>query len=423
MPRASDLIAVIVVALLALGLVMVASAGMEIAPSDDAERAAEQSAEPAAAGAAAGAERESVSFRSILMSSTGLYAVLAVLAFVAGRWMPVRALASPRWSRLIPLLVPVCLVAMVLTFVPGVGHESKGAARWVRMPGLGFTWQPSELVKWCAPLVLAWFAATRPRGMRRFAAGVLPALGVLGVFSALIAKEDLGTAVLVFAAGSVVLMAGGARMWHFGVIVAPVMLLGAVAATMAEPYRMRRITAFLDPYGDPADSGYHMIQSLIAVAGGGPSGRGLGYGVQKFGYLPEDRTDFLFAIVCEELGLVGAVSVVALYGVLIVACLWVAVREASPMLKLAALGVTATLGMQALINLFVVTAMAPTKGIALPLMSSGGTGWVLCAGSLGLIAAIDRSRRDSADGAFAVVGVERRDADGALVGGGRVGVA
>jgi cell division protein FtsW len=155
---------------------------------------------------------------------------------------------------------------------------------------------------------------------------------------------------------------------------------------------MNRIMAFQNPYADPEGIGYHAIQSLTAIANGEGFGRGLGFGIQKLGYLPEDRTDFVFAVLCEELGIPGAAMVVTLFGVLVWAGFLVMRRERNPMLRLMALGIISTVGVQACINLFVVTAMAPTKGIALPLISHGGTGWILTAFSLGLVVAIDRTQ-------------------------------
>jgi len=171
-------------------------------------------------------------------------------------------------------------------------------------------------------------------------------------------------------------------------------------AILASPYRVARLTAFLDPYADPQGTGYHMIQSMGAVAGGGFFGRGLGHGLQKFGYLPEDRTDFLFAIICEELGTPGAALVVFLFAGLLLAGLAIVRREPDRLLRLMGVGVITTVGLQAVINLAVVTGLGPTKGIALPLVSSGGTGWILTAFSLGLLVAIDR--RGSAEPAAVI---------------------
>src|SRR6185295_7665477 len=143
-------------------------------------------------------------------------------------------------------------------------------------------------------------------------------------------------------------------------------LVGLIGAIWVSPYRIKRLTAFLDPYADPQGAGYHMIQSMAAVAGGEGPGRGLGHGLQKFGYLPEDKTDFLFAVICEELGVVGAAIVIGLFVCLIWAGLAVVRREKCLVLKLVGLGVIATVAFQALINLVVVTGLGPTKGIALP---------------------------------------------------------
>jgi len=167
--------------------------------------------------------------------------------------------------------------------------------------------------------------------------------------------------------------------------------LALAGLILANPYRMERVTAFLDPYADPQGAGYHMIQSMAAIAGGAGAGRGLGHGLQKFGYLPEDRTDFVFAVIGEELGIAGAGMVIALYVILVWACLAIVRAERRPALQLVGLGIAATVGLQALMNLVVVTGLAPTKGIALPLVSAGGTGWLLTSAALGLLVAMDRA--------------------------------
>ncbi|MFW6033482.1 MAG: FtsW/RodA/SpoVE family cell cycle protein, partial [Phycisphaeraceae bacterium] len=159
-----------------------------------------------------------------------------------------------------------------------------------------------------------------------------------------------------------------------------------------------RLTAFRDPWADPAGAGYHAIQSMVTIAQGGLTGRGVGNGIQKFGYVPEDTTDFIFSIVCEELGLAGAGLVVGLYLVI----LWVGlgiVRDCrDTFARLVGLGVLLTVGLQVTVNVAVVTVVVPTKGIALPLVSSGGTGWVLTAFALGLLASLDNARELGIDG-------------------------
>ena len=271
-----------------------------------------------------------------------------------------------------------------------------GAHRWInlRLPGLE-SMQPSELTKWGLVLLIAWYSARlasyRENRLAVFWKGLLPAVLCIGTVAFAVVLEDLGTGVLMVLACSVVLIAGGARIKHFAAFV-PIGVMGIVAAIITSPYRVKRITAFLDPYADAQGEGYQMIQSLTAIAGGGFFGRGLGNGLQKFGYLPEDTTDFLFAVICEEMGFMGAIAVIAAYA----AILWVgtdiARRETSATLRLIVIGVIATFTIQAVINLMVVTGLGPTKGIALPLLSSGGTGWIVTSICLGLIVAIERTQ-------------------------------
>ncbi|MCA9294010.1 MAG: FtsW/RodA/SpoVE family cell cycle protein [Phycisphaerales bacterium] len=367
MVRAGDVIILAVLALLCVGVIMVNSAEMTV----DAQTG--------------------VTFKSILFSKASALALAAMVALLCARMLPVRCWASnPGLTRCIPLLLPIMLAALVLVYLPGVSGKAKGAARWLVLPG-GITMQPSEVAKWGMPVVLAWYATMRGGALNRFWGGLVPALVVLGMVAAIVVLEDLGTGVVILSVGGLVLIAGGARIWHFVMIApAPLALLGL--AIIAEPYRVQRLITFANPYAEARGSGYQIIQSLAAIAGGGGTGRGLGFGLQKFGYLPEDRTDFLFAIICEELGVMGAALVLALYALLLFAGWSVVKNERRMLLKLSALGVIATVGIQAIMNLAVVTGLAPTKGIALPLLSAGGTGWILTAASLGVLASLDRSR-------------------------------
>ncbi len=177
--------------------------------------------------------------------------------------------------------------------------------RWIDLGPIGF--QPSELAKWGLVVAIGAYAASRPERIGTLLPGFLAPMAVVGVICALIATEDLGTAVLIAAISVAMLIAGGAKLWH-AILLAPVAALGFTAALFQSPYRIERLRAFLDPFGDAQGSGYHMIQSMAAVSGGGLAGRGLGNSIQKFGYLPEDTTDFIFAIVCEEMGVVVPVS-------------------------------------------------------------------------------------------------------------------
>lgn len=400
MLRYGQIVFLCVLALLTLGVVMVNSAGMSVDP------------------------REAVTVKSILLSRSTAYMALAVAAMACCAMLPIRRMVPRAWLAsadgvqpetepdgllvsgdfarnllrtirdLWPmwLIVGALLAVLATVYIPGLGRTVNGSSRWIslRAPGLESI-QPSELAKWALVGLLAWYGATNMHRLHKFWRGLLPGLCAAGAVAAFIVVEDLGTGVLLGLVACVVLVAAGARVWHLAVL-APLPLTMVALAISTSQYRRDRLLAFMNPYADADGIGYHMIQSMVAVANGNLAGRGLGHGLQKFGYLPEDRTDFLFAVICEELGVAGAFMVVALYGLMFYAC-WVIIRrEQSAMLKLLGLGVTATVAIQAIINLAVVTGLGPTKGIALPLLSSGGTGWILTAASLGLIVAMDRTQ-------------------------------
>lgn len=404
MIRPGQAIALCVLALLCVGVVMVNSADMAVSAVSSAPLPA-----PDAASTQVLTKPDAVSIKSVLGSRTTIYLAMAMGALAVGYLFPIRALA---WRLNRPLdpsrgindrnavtkLAIMCVVLMgvtVLSYAPVIGREINGAHRWLRLPipGLGdaLSVQPSEIVKWCLVIVIAWYGATRAAYMHQFWRGLVPALIALGAVAGVVVLEDLGTGVLITASACIVLLAGGARLWQFMMFV-PVAGAALVGAIVTNPYRIDRIRSFLDPYSDPEGKGYHMIQSMLAVMGGEGTGRGLGHGLQKFGYLPEDRTDFLFAVICEELGVAGAAVVIFLFVGLVWAGASIARRERDLFLKLVALGLVSTIALQALINLAVVTGLGPTKGIALPLVSSGGTGWILTAFSMGVLAAIDRTQ-------------------------------
>lgn len=388
--RPGHVIAACAIALLALGVVMVNSAGMRVSMVN--------AGQPVHAG---------VTAETILLSRSTAYMALALVGLGIGAFLPVR-----RWSltgfgvlgrpkdggeaRAILVIGTVLLIGMcALVYLPAISRGINGSHRWIqiKVPGMGdaLSMQPSEIAKWAIIPLLAWYAAGLGSRIRGFFFGLVPALACVGALCAFLVIEDLGTAALIAMVAGLVLLGSGARLWHFLMFV-PVGVVAVVGAVVTNPYRINRIAAFVDPYQDPEGIGYHIIQSLIAIANGGGFGRGLGNSLQKFGYLPEQETDFLFSIICEELGIAGATLVLGLFLIMTLTGLGIARREKDPLLKLWALGVVATIGLQALINLMVVTGMAPTKGIALPLLSSGGTGWILTALSLGVLIAIDRTQ-------------------------------
>lgn len=397
MVRSGHVVMLCALVLLTIGVVMVQSAGMSVRPLAP-------DADPTAAAAVSG-----VSIKSLLTSRTSMYLVIAVGAMAIGSRLPVRRLADrlervvwfkPGGDLGVLIIGSLLLIGMlVLVYVPGIARVENGSARWINLhlPGLESV-QPSEIAKWAIIVLVAWYAARlgsyQDHKLKKFFSGLLPVCICAALVAGVVIKEDLGTGALMLVATAVVLLAAGARWAHFAAFI-PFALLGFVGAIIAAPYRMTRITTFLNPYADPAGDGYHMIQSMSTVAGGGIFGRGLGNGLQKFGYLPEDTTDFLFAVVCEEMGLVGAIIVVSAYAGIIWAGTGIAIRERSKPLQLIVLGVVATFAIQAIINLVVVTGLGPTKGIALPLMSSGGTGWIMTAFMLGVVVSINRTQEFS----------------------------
>lgn len=396
MLRPGQVIALCALALLTVGVVMVNSAGMKITPV-----------------AGPGQSVSSISAQDIILSRPSAYMIMAMVALAAAAFTPIRRLARgldrsgddalwqpvrpDPWAGLVGpgVIIVILLILLALVYVPGVSRVKNGSHRWISLPVPGLadalSVQPSEIAKWVLIGLAAWYGVTRATVIHKFWRGLVPALIGVGAVAGFIVLEDLGTGVLIACAACLVLVAAGARLWQFALMV-PGAAAMLVAAVVTSPYRIKRLTAFLDPYADPQKTGYHMIQSMLAVHGGEGPGRGLGHGLQKFGYLPEDKTDFLFAVICEELGIAGAAVVIALFVGLLWAGYLIVKREQRPILKLLVLGIMATVGLQALINLAVVTGLGPTKGIALPLVSSGGTGWILTAFSLGLAIAVDRTQ-------------------------------
>jgi len=373
MLRAGHTLQLTVVALLGLGTIAVHSAGMTIGPTNS----------------------DGIIGLPIVWSRHSIYALLAIAAMILTSRINIRHILQMR-GLYNPVLwfMLVSLVLVALTLVPGVGKTVNGACRWLYLGPrqYGLTFQPSELVKWMMVLAIACWCTRRGSAMALFGFGLAPALGFVALACGMIMIEDLGTGALIGLVSACLLVAGGARLWHLALML-PFGIAALVGEILVSPYRMTRLTTFLDPWADPLGKGYHAIQSILAIAQGGLVGRGLGNGIQKFGYLPEDTTDFIFAIICEEMGLAGAALVVGLYLLLLWSGMAI-VRDCKDTFgRLIGLGVLLTVGLQALINMAVVTVVVPTKGIALPLLSAGGTGWVLTASALGLLAALDTANQ------------------------------
>ena len=313
---------------------------------------------------------------------------LVLLGLTAKLARPLLSWRPVRW--ILPLGVFVVVaVALLATLLPGVGVERGGSQRWLALGpaswGLGF--QPSELAKLALiGLLAAWFAR-RGHDPRSLLSGFLPGAACVGFSVALVGLADFGTAALIGVVGALMLFTAGCR-WQYLAVLAVLGMAGAAALVWAAPYRVQRLTAFNHLWEDPQGKGYHAVQSLTTIASGGWTGTGLGAGVQKYGYVPESRTDFIFSVLCEETGVLGGLVVLGLYSVLVWAGLRVVQHACSRFERLLAFGITATVGLQAVMHVAVVTVVAPTTGISLPLVSAGGTGVVTFAVALGLLAAM-----------------------------------
>jgi len=289
-----------------------------------------------------------------------------------------------RWANVVLL---ASLAALVLVLIPGIGLERGGAQRWLNLGG--FSLQPSELVKVSVVLFLARFLS-RGRDDLRHVSTVLSVLGVVGLCAGLILLQpDFGTATILCALVYLMLFVAGARPLHLAAIgLAGVAGLGLVA-TLAE-YRVRRLLCFLDPWQDSLGCGFQLVQSLIAVGSGGVAGVGLGQSRQKMFYLPEAHTDFIFSLVGEELGLAGAILVLALFAVIAVRGFRVASRHPDPFASLLAFGLTLVVVLSAVVNVGVVLGLLPTKGLPLPFVSYGGSALLGAMIAAGMLSALSR---------------------------------
>lgn len=314
-------------------------------------------------------------------------------------WMLVALVAAVICARIdfqllhkvaLPLAV-LCAITLVLVRIPGIGHSVKGSWRWIRMGPL--TVQPSEFAKVGMILAVAWWVSRRRRYMHTFKRGILVPMIGLGFFAGLLLVEpDFGTTILTSLVVVTLLYAGGVRPSHlfgFGAVGAA----GFVVLLLHNANRMGRIFAFLDPEKYAQGEAWQLINALNAFASGGAYGSGLGNSIQKYHYLPEAHTDFIFPIIGEELGLPATLIVLLLFVVVFVCGLLIAARANDDFGRFTALGCTLMITFQALINLAVVTGSMPTKGIALPFISYGGSSLLVCASMVGLLVNVAHTAR------------------------------
>ncbi len=302
-----------------------------------------------------------------------------VCAFLVGR-LDYHAVLERR-----TLLLAISLVLLTAVLIPGVGTRINGASRWLRLGPVGL--QPSEPAKLALVIFLAGFLAGKDRRVTDLKRVFAPSAGITGLMAVLILVEpDIGTAILVAVVAAVVLFVAGARLHHL--LTPAVGALPVLMLVVSQGYARHRIDAWIDPWKDPGRTGYHIIQSLIAIGSGGVTGVGLGASKQKLSFLPEAQTDFIYAILAEETGLIGVTLVLAIYFAFAISGVLIAMRAQDFQGQLLAAGITTIVSLQAIINIAVVTQVLPTKGIALPFISAGGSSVVTMLIAAGLLYSI-----------------------------------
>jgi cell division protein FtsW len=324
----------------------------------------------------------------------GMFLALALAAATAVFLVPVRL-----WQRAAPWLFAAAAVLLVLVLIPGIGREVNGARRWLNLGVANM--QPSELMKLAVVLYAADYTVRKHAVLKNFRRGLLPMLGVMLVVAWLLLREpDFGALVVVAVTAFGVLFLGGMSGRHFVALLA-MLAAGFALLVVSSPYRMQRIFGFMDPWSDAYGRGYQLAHALIAFGRGEWLGVGLGASVEKLFYLPEAHTDFLLAVIAEELGLLGVATVVALFAWIVMRA-FVIGRQAALRERhfpaLAAQGIGIWIGFQALINMGVNMGLLPTKGLTLPLMSFGGSGLVTNCVAIAILIRIDWENRQLARG-------------------------
>ncbi len=283
-------------------------------------------------------------------------------------------------------LFAASIILLMLVLVPKFGAEINQARRWfhLRLGIMTLSFQPSELAKWATLFFLVGFCCKYKDELHLFRKRFLPAIAIMAIPVGLIIIEDFGTAALITLLSVMILLIGGAN-WKHILAPAPVGALAFVGAILAAPHRIQRIAAFWNPEKWADTVAYQANQSLIALGSGGIFGKGVGCGICKYGHLPEDTTDFIFAIIGEEMGFVGAATVIALF----IAFLWLGIKVVKncgdEYGKFLAAAIVMAIGTQAALNIGVVTVVLPTKGLPLPFVSAGGTSMLLTAAAVGIL--------------------------------------
>ena len=374
--RLADYIVIIVILLMAVGTVFVFSASANVSQELNLQRFYEFSC-----------------LRQILFFPIAVLVMYTVSCLNYQRFS-----LTTGWSKsLTTYLLIFSIALLILVLFPQFGTEVNRARRWLRIAAgpVTISFQPSELAKWATLFFIAGFCDNFSSSLNLYWKRFIPLCLVVAVVVGLIITEDFGTAALISLLAFLMLIIAGAKWWHvlsplpFGIIV-------FLIAVIASPGRRIRILAFLSPEKWADSAAYQANQSLIALGSGGLCGKGLGRGICKYGYLPEDTTDFIFAIIGEELGLVGTIAVIGFFIIFLWLGILVVLRCRDRFGRLLAGGIVLTIAIQAALNIGVVTVVLPTKGIPLPFVSAGGTSLLLSAAAVGVL--LNIAKKSTKDG-------------------------
>ncbi len=337
-----------------------------------------------------------VSLGLVMLYSAGMNGKGAQFFLMQSAWCGFGILAAScvavidyrRWKKAAWLLWPVAIVLLALVWVPPFGVRTHGASRWIRFAGVGF--QPSEVAKLALIFWIAAYADTNQRVMNTFLRGlVVPGLFIVPILALVFQEPDRGATVLLAAVCGIMLLIAGVR---WGYLLPPIAIAGAGLAysLIHDPMRLGRILSWLHPEENKSGKFYQTWQAMTAFGSGGWQGVGLGNGRQKLGFVPEHHTDFIFSVIGEELGLIATLAVLAAFVLLVICGLCIAFKAREPFGLLLGSGITFLIGLQAAINIGVVTGALPNKGLPLPFLSYGGSNLLMVLTSVGLLLSITR---------------------------------
>lgn len=329
------------------------------------------------------------------VKTQAISALLGIVAMLAISKIPYKT-----WEKFSGFIVYFASIILLLAVkIPKLGYEANGAYRWIN---LGFTtFQPSEIVKIAMILFFARYLTENKRNIHKFKEGfVFPILWIIPIVLILVlVQSHLSATLVIVMIIAILMLMAGTRLRYFLTAGSILVVLAGVALYVAATvfgegaYRLKRITSFLDPWSDPTDSGFQIIQSLYAIGSGGLFGVGLGNSTQKYLYIPEPQNDFIYSIIAEELGFVGCIGIIALFGIFIWRGVLIAMKAPDSYSSLVAIGITSLIGLQAIINIAVVTSSIPNTGMPLPFFSYGGTALLILLCSIGILLNISRYQK------------------------------